>query len=185
VSTLVAGVRSAAGHPSRAADRRRHRHRYRHQPGHVCRTPAVRRAVVPEAAHGQSADGSGSLQLRLPVQGRPCGRPTPGDFLGRQARHGRIFAIQPLRYSLGHGITIAACTPMARVHPAQQQRGRGDSLLRDTLPGQLCLPNLWRLGGDLGAGAPRRLACEDRRVTLCRASFRRLANKATGRRGLA
>jgi hypothetical protein len=35
-------------------------------PGHVRRTPAVRRAVVPEAADGQSADGSGSLQLPLP-----------------------------------------------------------------------------------------------------------------------
>ena len=34
-------------------------------PGHVRRTPAVRRAVVPEAADGQSADGPGSLQLPL------------------------------------------------------------------------------------------------------------------------
>jgi hypothetical protein len=56
-------VRSAAGHPSRTADRRRHRHGHRHQRGHVCRTPPVRtppvrRAAVPEAADGQSADRS-------------------------------------------------------------------------------------------------------------------------------
>jgi hypothetical protein len=63
-------VRSAAGHPSRTADRRRHRHGHRHQRGHVCRTPPVRtppvrRAVVPEAADGQSADRSGSSKTRL------------------------------------------------------------------------------------------------------------------------
>jgi hypothetical protein len=52
-----------------ASDRRGHRHGHRHQPGQGCRTPAVRRAVVraaiPEAADGQSADRSGSLQLPL------------------------------------------------------------------------------------------------------------------------
>jgi hypothetical protein len=52
---------------SGTSDRRGHRHGHRHQHGHVCRTPAVRRAVaraaVPEAADGQSADRSGSLQL--------------------------------------------------------------------------------------------------------------------------
>jgi hypothetical protein len=69
VSTLVTGVRSAAGHPSGASDRRRHRHGPRHQPGHVCRTPAVRRAVVPKAADGQSADRS--LQLS-PLSSRPA-----------------------------------------------------------------------------------------------------------------
>jgi hypothetical protein len=41
--------------PVRAAARRGHRHGYRPQPGHVCRTPAVRTALVPEAADGQSA----------------------------------------------------------------------------------------------------------------------------------
>jgi hypothetical protein len=50
---------------SGASDRRGHRHGHRHQPGHVCRTSAVRRAVaraaVPEAADGQSADRSGSF----------------------------------------------------------------------------------------------------------------------------
>jgi hypothetical protein len=34
-------------------------------PGYVCRTPAVRTAVVPEPADGQSADRSGSLQFPL------------------------------------------------------------------------------------------------------------------------
>jgi hypothetical protein len=50
VSMLVAGVRSAAGHPSGAADRRRRLYGHRHQPAHVCPTAAVRRPVVPEAA---------------------------------------------------------------------------------------------------------------------------------------
>jgi hypothetical protein len=35
------------------------------QPVRMCRTPAVRTAVVPEAADGQSADRSDSLQLPL------------------------------------------------------------------------------------------------------------------------
>jgi hypothetical protein len=62
-----AGGRRAvgAGHPSKGSDRRRHHHGHRMQPVRVCRTPAVRTAVVPEAADGQSADGSGSLQLPL------------------------------------------------------------------------------------------------------------------------
>jgi hypothetical protein len=40
-----AGGRCAVGGrtPVRAGDRRRHRHGHRHQPGHVCRTAAVRR----------------------------------------------------------------------------------------------------------------------------------------------
>jgi hypothetical protein len=52
------------------------------QPGPVCRTPAVRRAIVPEAADGQSADRSGSLQLPLLfLKAGPAGglRPPPGD----------------------------------------------------------------------------------------------------------
>jgi hypothetical protein len=67
VSALVAGVREAAG-PVLARDHRRHR------PGHVCRTPSVRTAVVPEAADGQSAGGSSSLQLLYSPQGRPLAR---------------------------------------------------------------------------------------------------------------
>jgi hypothetical protein len=72
-----------AGHPSGASDRRRHRHGHRHQPGHLCRTPGVRRAVVPEAADGQSADRSDPIQLPLPflragpAGGRLRGRPRP------------------------------------------------------------------------------------------------------------
>jgi hypothetical protein len=65
-------VRSGGRHPvvgrtlpSGAADRRGHQHGYRPQPGHVCRTPSVRTAVIPEAADGQSADHSDSLQRPL------------------------------------------------------------------------------------------------------------------------
>jgi hypothetical protein len=65
VSTLAAGVREAPD-TVRAADC------HGHQPGYVCRIPAVRTA---EAADGQSADRSGSLRLSLHPQGRPCGRP--------------------------------------------------------------------------------------------------------------
>ena len=79
-----AGGRRAVGGrtPVRASDRRGHRHGHRHQPGHVCRTPAVRTAVVPEAADGQSADRSGSLQLPLlflkaGLRAAASGRPRP------------------------------------------------------------------------------------------------------------
>ena len=52
---------------------------------------------------------------------------------------GGLCAIQHLRYSPGHGITIAASAPMARVHPAQQPRGPGGSLLRNTFrPSYVC-----------------------------------------------
>jgi hypothetical protein len=52
-SVYADGRRAVGGRtPVRARDRRRHR------PGHACRTLAVRTAVVPEAADGQSADGS-------------------------------------------------------------------------------------------------------------------------------
>ena len=71
VSTLVASGRTLAGHPSGASDRRGHQHGHRHQRGHVCRTQPVRTAVVPEAANGQSADRSGSLQLPL-LSSRPA-----------------------------------------------------------------------------------------------------------------
>jgi hypothetical protein len=85
-STAVACGRSAAGHPSGTADRRRHRHGHRHQPGQLCRTPSVRRVVVPEAADGQSADRSGrynflyasSRPARRGASGRPCGPATTG-----------------------------------------------------------------------------------------------------------
>jgi hypothetical protein len=71
-------VRSGGRHPvvgrtlpSGAADRRGHQHGYRPQPGHVCRTPSVRTAVIPEAADGQSADRS--LQLPRSSFRQPCG----------------------------------------------------------------------------------------------------------------
>jgi hypothetical protein len=52
----VVAWRAGGGRASvRATDRRRHWPGHRHQPGHACRTPAVRRAVVPEAADGQPA----------------------------------------------------------------------------------------------------------------------------------
>jgi hypothetical protein len=70
--------------PVRAADRRRHRH------GHVCRTPAVRRAAVPEAADGQSADGSGSLQLPLLfLKAGLSGGLRPPSGRQRRGGHGR------------------------------------------------------------------------------------------------
>ena len=94
------------------------------------------------------------------------------------SRIGGLCALQPLRYSLGHGIAIAPCAPMARVHPALQPRGPRGSILRHALPAQLCLPNLWRPGCDLGARTPHRLARQDRRITHCGTSFRRLANEA-------
>jgi hypothetical protein len=94
-----AGGRRAGGGRTtvRAADRRRRQHGHQHQPGHLCRTPAVRTAVVPEAADGQSADGSGSLQLPLlflkagPAGGR-LRRPSSAG-----SRHG-----QPTSQTLGH-----------------------------------------------------------------------------------
>ena len=50
------GVRSVAGHPSGPQVAADTSIGHRHQPGHVYRTPAVRTAVVPEPADGQSAD---------------------------------------------------------------------------------------------------------------------------------
>jgi hypothetical protein len=75
-----------------------------------------------------------------------------------------LCALVPLRYSLGHGIAIASCAPMARVHPALQPRGPRGSILWHALPAQLCLPNLWRPDRDLGARTPHRLARQDRRI---------------------
>jgi hypothetical protein len=78
LSRLAADARYAAGHrsePQTAADTR---DGYQHQPGHRRRTPAIRGVVVREAANGQSADRSDSLQLPLLSQGRPCGRPCGG-----------------------------------------------------------------------------------------------------------
>jgi hypothetical protein len=70
-----AGGRRAVGGrtPVRAQDRRRHQDGHRHQPGHVCRTPAVRRAVVPEAADGQSADRSQLVTTSSPRPASRCG----------------------------------------------------------------------------------------------------------------
>jgi hypothetical protein len=120
----------------------------------------------------------------LYASSRPALRAPPAA-LGRQTAMGGLCALQTLGYSPGHGITIAARTPMAQVHPAPQPPGPGGSLLRDALSAQLCLPDLWRPRCDLGARPPRRLAHEDRRVTLCRASSRRLANEAGDHRGRA
>jgi hypothetical protein len=58
-----------------------------HQPGHVCRTPTVRRALVPVAADSQSADRSGSLQLPpLFLKAGPAGglRPPSGPAATRR-----------------------------------------------------------------------------------------------------
>ena len=122
-------------------------------------------AILRKQAQGQNPD-------KDEVPGSSPGRPTS------HSRMGELCALQPLRYSLGHGIAIAPCAPMARVHPALQPRGPRRSILRHALPAQLCLPNLWRPGCDLGARTPHRLARQDRRMTYCRASFRRLANEA-------
>jgi hypothetical protein len=93
VSAVVAGVRSSAGHPSEASDRRGHQHGRRHQPGHVCRTPAVGTVVI---------SGSGGRSIRrlviapqlpraptrynfLRSSSRPaCGRPPAAAVLDRQ-----------------------------------------------------------------------------------------------------
>jgi len=63
--------------------------RRRHRPGHACRTPAVRPVpVIPEAADGQSADRSGSLQLPL-LFSRPTLRPASGRPAARQRHDGQ------------------------------------------------------------------------------------------------
>jgi hypothetical protein len=88
------GRRAEGGRISvRTADRGRHRHGHRYQPGHMYRTPAVRTAVVPEAADGQSADGSGSLRLPLLSSRPPCGRPPAAAVLGRQHHRHRPTAL--------------------------------------------------------------------------------------------
>jgi hypothetical protein len=78
-SALVAGV--CARRPDTCPGRRRRGH----QPGHGCRMPSVRTAVVPEAANGQSVDPFrlATTSSTLP-QGRPCGRPPPAAVLGRR-----------------------------------------------------------------------------------------------------
>ena len=58
------------------------------QPVRVCRAPAVRTVVVPEAADGQSVDRSCSLQLPL-LFSRPTLRPASGRPPARQRHHGR------------------------------------------------------------------------------------------------
>jgi hypothetical protein len=80
VSTLVAGGRTLAGHPSGASDRRGHQHGHRRQRGHVCRTQPVRTVVIPEAADGQSADRSlittSSTLLKAGPEGGRLRRPS-------------------------------------------------------------------------------------------------------------
>jgi hypothetical protein len=89
VSPLVAGGRTLAGHPSGASDRRGHQHGHRHQRGHVCRIQPVRTAVVPQAADGQSAGRSGSLQLPYSSSRPACGRPPAAAVLGRHNVHAK------------------------------------------------------------------------------------------------
>jgi hypothetical protein len=95
-STRVhAGGRRAVGGlaPSGACRSPRHRYGHQHQPGRLCRIPAVRRAVVPEAADGQSADGSGSLPppplfLKAGPAGGRLQRPSSAGTIRRE-RGGR------------------------------------------------------------------------------------------------
>jgi len=112
LSRLAADARYAAGHrsePQTAADTR---DGYQHQPGHRRRTPAIRGVVVREAADGQSADRSGSLQLPLPfLKAGPAG--------GRLRRPSS--AAEPLVRSFGKARTCAAngCdTQLSRYKPA-------------------------------------------------------------------
>jgi hypothetical protein len=90
VSPLVAGGAGSGRIPLRAPDCRGH------QPGHVYRTSTVRTAVVPEAADGQSADGSGSLQLSLPSS-RPALRAAAGGGRPRASSDTAAARNQPLR----------------------------------------------------------------------------------------
>jgi hypothetical protein len=97
-----AGGREADGHPAGPADRRRHQHSHRHQPGHVRRTPAVRTAVVPEAADGQSVDRSGSLQLPLLFIKR---RPAGGRKRPSSAAEPRTAGVPASQHFLLHDLT--------------------------------------------------------------------------------
>jgi hypothetical protein len=92
---LVVRVRLSPGHLSGASDRR-----HRHQLGKECRTAAVR-TEVPEAADGQSADCSGSLQLPLLFSRPACGRPPAAAVLGRQRNDG----------NRGAGLTLPPSEP--------------------------------------------------------------------------
>jgi hypothetical protein len=113
VSTLVAGGWETTGQLSRAADRRRRQSGRRHPPGHMCPTSTVRTAVVPEAADGQSADGSGSLQLPLLFlkagQRAACGRPRPARCA--HVGWGTVVNISELRRGLSRQIGNAARCP--------------------------------------------------------------------------
>jgi hypothetical protein len=92
-------------------------------PGHVRRTPAVRRAVVPEAADGQSADGSGSLQLSLPFlkagQRAASGRPQAA-VLGRRTPNGGRTHIVSLHAARPH-------RPLGRTSPTSRSRRPGST----------------------------------------------------------
>jgi hypothetical protein len=77
--------------PSGASERRGRRYGQRHQPGHASRPEWV----VPEAADGQSADRSGSIQLPLlfsrPAEdSRAGGRPQAGVAIARGGCYGDI-----------------------------------------------------------------------------------------------
>jgi hypothetical protein len=71
--------------PSEASDRRGHQPGHRHQPGHVCRTPSVRTAVVPEAAERSIRCSSQFVVTSSTGSSRPaCGRPPAAAVLGRR-----------------------------------------------------------------------------------------------------
>ena len=132
----------------RSPDRRRRR------PGHACRTPAVRTAVVPEAADGQSADRSGSLQVPLLVlkflysSSRPALRPaatrrSPGAGLTAPlSRYHRLRVEMP--GPRGHALVT---TPTPR--PAVQASG-GSRWKKNRAARGPCRP----LQGDRRTGVP-------------------------------
>ena len=63
---------------------RGHRHGHRHQPGHVCRTPAVQRAVVRKQRTVNPLIAPTRYNFLYSSSRRPCGRPPPAAALGRQ-----------------------------------------------------------------------------------------------------
>jgi hypothetical protein len=110
----------------------------RHQPSHACRTPSVRTvsgrtAVVPEAADGQPADRSGSLQLPLLfLQGRPAGGSAPWGRLTDAVRQytspGVAFVSITLRKPQMH-IAVSVSTEQAsrvRTRPEYCCTTKGD-----------------------------------------------------------
>jgi hypothetical protein len=114
----AAGWRAVGGRiPVRAADRRRQRHGHRRQPGHVCRTAAVRRAVVRKQRTVNPLMLSGSLQLSLRfLQGQPAGgrlrRPSSAGKATVRAKRYRFsgwhHAMTPNPLVTRHGLRTSA-----------------------------------------------------------------------------